>query len=676
MEGKYMTRIGKYSGTLFLQTRLLPCAFLVGYAVLHGYLLVQGSLLDYRELGAYLNTSQSVGVLLFLLFSLLSFEFLFLARASHLDECLEANREMHLKFRWCQLGLLLPLILLSSVTVFCYDLFGVASFGALTGMVLKHLVLCCVLNILLVELVAVLLGSVLASAASRPVSYCVIIVASFLMSPVAKTWFSLIPFPYDSLPFDAVRIIDFFSITAPDTDWVPDPNYGLALESCRWDLVLFWISLLFALFLLLNRPRKRKRYGVMIGALLAVCVVGAIGFFQMGQDSVVRLDNRLWGTSYSDSTYRYTHEEQEEEADFRILTYQIDLSVQRKLYADVSLTVTHSEDSDHYLFTLYHGYKITSLTDGSGNSLDYTRDGNYLDVVFPLTDEEGQINICYQGSGNRYYSNSQGIALPGYFPWYPMAGYLTLWDSETSSTHVNLDPSSKEFYLTVDSSLPLVSNLEEVSEHSYAGSASAVTLIGGFLTQVEENGFTYYTSPLNPIQLNLEELQEKLEEAEQTLDVDFGINLDQTTIITMPEIITRTAGGSSETFVAYPDHLLVANDRTDLVSAALDTLLPRKSDAQELRDLLVFYLMVDDSEETLYGEDMAADGEKPAYADVAALISPDESSDLTISQVYFEQLFRYQINQLGRDTVLRACYQYLSSEDSRSQVDFLYDLAQ
>jgi hypothetical protein len=73
---------------------------------------------------------------------------------------------------------------------------------------------------------------------------------------------------------------------------------------------------------------------------------------------------------------------------------------------------------------------------------------------------------------------------------------------------------------------------------------------------------------------------------------------------------------------------------------------------------------------------MAADGEKPAYADVAALISPDESSDLTISQVYFEQLFRYQINQLGRDTVLRACYQYLSSEDSRSQVDFLYDLAQ
>lgn len=445
----------------------------------HIYILFQQNKYQSGQLDTYLNITQNVGILVFIVIGFITFEFFYMEQGCGAGEALSANRQMHCQYRLSQVFILLPAPVLAGFTVFMYDISAVRYWDAVTQPVVLHLLLCCLLNVVLVSIIAVLLGAVLGSWLGRMGSYAILVAEGFLMLPIAKNLVNILP---DITELDFGRLIDFFAITAPDTNWDPDSIYGLSIEACRWALALFWIAFLLILFLKRHFVRRRIKTKIVFSVLGVLSLAGFVGFAEMGTDSVVRLYDRTNGTAYGDSSYYNRNSEtyQTAEAGFEIISYNLDVSVKRKLYVDAEISVTRNTGSDQYLFTLYRGYKVSSVTDEEGNRLDFTQDGFYLSVTYPLEEETGVICITYKGTGNRYYSNYQGIALPEYFPWYPQAGWKDMsWLSEAGSASEQVDDSEKKFVITLDTNLTVVSNLEETAEHVYEGTASGATLIGG-----------------------------------------------------------------------------------------------------------------------------------------------------------------------------------------------------
>jgi hypothetical protein len=414
----------------------------------------------------------------------------------------------------------------------------------------------------------------------------------------------------------------------------------------------------------------------MIGVLWLAALLGLVGFLRMGGDSTVRLDDRRTGTAYGDYFYETTQEQKEESAAFSVLSYDLDLKITGRLHASATMTLTKNPEGDAYRFTLYRGYRILSVTDGEGNPLTYTRTGHYLEIDAPFDTPMGTILVEYEGSGGRYYSNDQGIALPGYLPWYPMPGYRSLWDEVTNGISVSTEGEEIDFSVTVDTRLPLVCNLEEVEEHTYAGKATAVTLVGGLLTEKTSDGYVYYDSPLNLSSLDLETLEEELSVAEELLGISFDVDFSQKKIICMPRTICATSGGQNEGFVIYSDCILLDSEIA-LTYSALDQLIPQKADAAELRELLILYLWSGGTMEEPMYYDSSLEGVLPSRAELAAL-EPESGAtyeEIVEAQAVLERLLRCKMEAYGTETVLRQCYEYLCSQDTEGEVSFLYALS-
>jgi hypothetical protein len=258
-----------------------------------------------------------------------------------------------------------------------------------------------------------------------------------------------------------------------------------------------------------------------------------------------------------------------------------------------------------------------------------------------------------------------------------MAGYLNLWNDDTYRTYVNIDSSEKSFYVTIDTKLPVVSNLEQIDTNVFAGESTAVTLIGGLLTEKESDGIVYYDSPLNQHELDLGDLQDGLASAEKMLGISFGLDFQNTQILCMPGIITSTSGGYSEGVVIMPDHMLLSNAGVALLDTMLDVLIPQKEHSTELRQLFLYYLEEGETADPLYSEDCnTTTNGKPEYEELSELnlTEHDDVDAWVLAQNRFEQLFRYQMDQLGGQEVLRACYDYFASDDEQNEIDFLYNL--
>lgn len=72
--------------------------------------------------------------------------------------------------------------------------------------------------------------------------------------------------------FRFVSVLDWFSISVPNSNWVADGVYGISMEFCRWVLVAFWSLLLVAALLWKYSAAKEHRLRFIAGlaGLLAI----------------------------------------------------------------------------------------------------------------------------------------------------------------------------------------------------------------------------------------------------------------------------------------------------------------------------------------------------------------------------------------------------------------------
>jgi hypothetical protein len=183
--------------------------------------------------------------------------------------------------------------------------------------------------------------------------------------------------------------------------------------------------------------------------------------------------------------YYYTGQDAEikdEKAEYEISAYQMELSIGLEMSADVVMDV--SQSLPEYKMSLYHGYKVKSAYDGSGNVLSFTQEGDYVTITNSTDSEIGQIRLVYEGCSPAYYSNVQGIFLPGYFAYYPRAGFVPLYDESVGGISECFVDADTEFAVKMNTHQTLYTNLEKDGDW-YRGKCDGFTVLSGFYEEKE-----------------------------------------------------------------------------------------------------------------------------------------------------------------------------------------------
>lgn len=246
-----------------------------------------------------------------------------------------------------------------------------------------------------------------------------------------------------------------------------------------------------------------------------------------------------------------------ERAEFSVEQYNLGIKIDRCMSVVAQMSVDRSNLSE-YKFTLFHGFKVKKVTDFSGNELEFTREGDYL-CVKGTGDVKG-ITVEYKGFSAQYYSNSQGVAMPGLMAYYPHAGYYVLYDSDLCSMRPMLLEKEADFTVNVECEKTVYCNLEQTGENSFKGKADSVTLYSGFLKETVVQGvrviYPYEDSTMTSALIN-----------KVLGDSSFRENIGENikTVFVLPNLNQMS---EYERFVVYSDHITTScfNELADSVS--------------------------------------------------------------------------------------------------------------
>lgn len=613
--------------------------------------------------------SLQLGIVGYIAFCFLSYEYLSKASICSIKETISSVCGAEVKMIISQFIILLVLLFSWSTNIYGWIVASYIDFQTQYTPFLIHAFQSVILDLFLPGVIALLIGAVLSLSLKRELAYCVIIITALVCSPVPSKLFASEEIFGQSI----LSLLDWFSILAPNTDWVADTMYGVSLESCRWFLAVFWVILLVGIILFrLSSHAGRKRMVATV-ALIAVMICG-VRFSIRENDSVVRKDYRPEGSLNGEFSFRVNNPETEPAApDFSVSRYNIELTIKSNTEADVIVEMNDNMLSQ-FRFTLFHSFDVKSIETADGKPLDFDRCGDYITVFAPVGTTE--LHFQYSGNAGKYYANYQGIALPGYIPYYPIPGHIQLWDSSKNEVVVNTDRETSYFEVEINSSLTVASNLKSTGINSFSGYAEAVSLYAGMLEPAESEGLTYFVSPIGHQSLNLKGYQQIWNELASKVGESTTFDLTGKVIFIQPMTILAT-NATQEAFVEFEDHIIVggwAPSAEDICFGYLDALIPTNTSTDMLRTAFLDYLS--------FGG-VPANG-AVSWADIEILAKYESANEITDEDEWFAyidaankftELFNFKIDKLGEENILKAVYEYLRNPTVH-QVEFLYNLGE
>lgn len=611
----------------------------------------------------YIQAALEIGLVGYAVFAFLSYEYMRKAKACGVQETLQVIPGGEGRLFAAQLLLLAVLLVVWCGNVFAWLVKGYRKYEITYAAMMKNTALSAILYLFMPGLVAIFLGAFLAVKTNRGVAYAVVVLLSFLCSPVPiELWHS-----EGSIGPQLTAVLEWFYLSVPNTNWWADVFYGTpVLEACRWVLISFWV-LLFATGILWRTGKEGKVKSACALCLATLTLLCGIRYYGRHSDSYMCKDDSPDDLYNAEWSYRDTEPELEEQwADFAVAKYNIDLTIKSNTKGDVYLELEEN-DLTEYIFTMHHGFEIKSIKDGDGNELEYTRVSDFITVKSdkPLT----QLHFTYQGHAGKYYSNSQGIALPGYLPYYPVPGHFKIWDEQQNGYLSNTDREVSYFELTVHSDLNVACNLKETGRNTFAGEAEAISLYAGLIEKYTDGGITYWCSPLDKKTPNLDDFEEVWNDLATKIGLDEPLDLDQMVFFVQPFTIT-SSNGNNDNYAEFSDHIILANfnniDARRLCRDKIISITPYSNDTWELYCCFNGYLN---------------GGYHPSAADVAweeieiltGKRTSDNHEEYIAAREKFEQLFYYKIKILGDQYVLTSVYNFLQ-DPTGNQIEFLYDL--
>ncbi|MCM1467764.1 MAG: hypothetical protein NC086_06405 [Alistipes sp.] len=209
------------------------------------------------------------------------------------------------------------------------------------------------------------------------------------------------------------------------------------------------------------------------------------------------------------------------ETEFSIESYHLRIKAGLKTKFTAVLQLSEA-DVDEYVFSLYHGYVVRSITDKEGNALVFSQQDDWI-TVFPEEKALREITMEYEGIGMTYMAAKEYICLPEYYIYYPIAGKYTVYNFRTMNYAKNIDLPETYFSIVVDAGYEVYSNIPKKDYNVFEGAASGPVLLGGkYLDACEDNGVTIVYSTFNVDEKTAKEQYEDMISFYQAQNVDLS----------------------------------------------------------------------------------------------------------------------------------------------------------
>ena len=484
----------------------------------------------------YLKNSIKLCLLSFVILCFTSYEFFYLYKRCYIDETLYSHKNGKTRILTSTVTVLLFIPALEFFSAFVFNFVIFLSSGMNDYSYLYHIFSVLFLYVFLGGIIPILLGVFFAQKTKRIVSYALMALIIFLVSSTS-----------DFIPggLSQVTKINFWEakyflayILPNDLEWYINHDYGMYAEIYRWNLIIFWISLLSFLFFKLCQIKKTALKAVLLSLTLLISTFNLVGYFYGG--SHIEKGAQLDSISMSDYLFYTENEQKNQDTDFEVTLYDMDLSIYRQLDAEVSMTLSDT-GLEYYNFTLYHGYNVLKITDIEGNALKYNREGDYVTVIG--NGNLQLINIKYSGYSPILYSNYQACSLPGFFAYYPIPGFHKITGDYTTYNPIEIK-SGTEFNIRVDSARQFYSNLDEVKneKNCFVGVTSYPTLFSGFYKSNSSDIYKIYAITVKGWGLSkineeyIDEIQKYINELDN--NSSNKLNLKEYTIIQINEMLS------------------------------------------------------------------------------------------------------------------------------------------
>lgn len=484
----------------------------------------------------YLKNSIKLCLLSFVILCFTSYEFFYLYKRCYIDETLYSHKNGKTRILTSTVTVLLFIPALEFFSAFVFNFVIFLSSGMNDYSYLYHIFSVLFLYVFLGGIIPILLGVFFAQKTKRIVSYALMALIIFLVSSTS-----------DFIPggLSQVTKINFWEakyflayILPNDLEWYINHDYGMYAEIYRWNLIIFWISLLSFLFFKLCQIKKTALKAVLLSLTLLISTINLVGYFYGG--SHIEKGAQLDSISMSDYLFYTENEQKNQDPDFEVTSYDMDLSIYRQLDAEVSMTLSDT-GLEYYNFTLYHGYNVLKITDIEGNALKYNREGDYVTVIG--NGNLQLINIKYSGYSPILYSNYQACSLPGFFAYYPIPGFHKITGDYTTYNPIEIK-SGTEFNIRVDSARQFYSNLDEVKneKNCFVGVTSYPTLFSGFYKSNSSDIYKIYAITVKGWGLSeideeyIDEIQKYINELDN--NSSNKLNLKEYTIIQINEMLS------------------------------------------------------------------------------------------------------------------------------------------
>lgn len=344
-----------------------------------------------------------------------------------------------------------------------------------------HIIKCVILHIFMVMELAITIGLTMAAFRRRILSYVIMSVLILATCPFASTIARMISeTSMGSLQPGRIAfgvISPFYIVPKLNLSFATSAAFGESLLPDRIFIILFWLCLCATIICI---TRKKKKWMTALCAVLSIVMI--IGYYS----PIAKMNDgmQVFYNDIPDWAYVLDHDNLDEKADYKITEYDMELSMVTKLSATVRMKVSKSLDT--YKMTLHRLYKVSEVTDQDGNNLIFNQNEHYIEIENQDGKEITEIVMKYSGNDMFYYSNYQCCFLPGYYLYYPRAGYIPVHDKDYGYVYYNFVDENTEFRVKVDSPEKYISNLEYI-DGEFRGKSDGFTLVKGFY-KIEDMG--------------------------------------------------------------------------------------------------------------------------------------------------------------------------------------------
>ena len=434
-------------------------------------------------------------VYVFLLFLFLVFDYFREVLDANIDETLKANKNC-LKQDLVQALVMLLVVLVYAFWFLIMHIACHISDGTYTTQVLFYYFRLTGTYYILDGIVAILAGWLFARNAGKIIGYIELIVFAFIVSPIMSSQFENYSYFVKWITY-ICKIFLLMPQGANSIEVYCMPMAGL-LVAARG---IFWIGVFsgtLAIYFLQHRRNEKRHKTAYYLSILTSAICAIWGLIYSGLPaSYYCSDNFI---SNDDDQWRYTIEgvkQEEREADFQIISYDMDLKLGRQMRATVTC-VPSDGGLDTYAMTLYRLYQVDSVIDENGDALEYQQDENTL-LIYGQEDGIRSFTLKYHGGptgASCLYNNWYAINLPGWFPYYPVPGWNKIYQNEGEYRYVDnrlKDPARFQIQLHADGKV--YSDLKQEGNNLFQGESYGPTLLSGFVGERKLANGTVFIYP-------------------------------------------------------------------------------------------------------------------------------------------------------------------------------------